>query len=132
MALATKADILAANTIPHEDVEVPEWGGVSVRVRGLTERQRALVTGMSLAISDAAPNDRAEAWASLQDTLVAACVVDEKNKPIFTVAEVAELDPAAVPRLLGVAQRLSGMTKSAVEDAAGNSDAAPSGDSSSD
>ena len=31
MKLLTGAAILAANDLPHEDVEVPEWGG-TVRV----------------------------------------------------------------------------------------------------
>ena len=39
MSLLSKEAILAAQDLPSEDVEVPEWGG-TVRVRGLDGKGR--------------------------------------------------------------------------------------------
>ena len=39
MTLLSKTEILTANDLQTEDVEVPEWGG-AVRVRSFTGRER--------------------------------------------------------------------------------------------
>lgn len=105
--MLTKDAILAAQDLPAEDVDVPEWGG-AVRVRGMTAAER---DGFETTCFDGkgkliVPNFRAQ--------LVARCVVDEAGARIFGDAEIDVLggkSGAAVDRLFDVALRLSGMEK---------------------
>jgi len=128
MALLSKADILGADDIPHEDVTVPEWGG-TVRVRGLTGGQRSLIEATMIAAKGQEVSVRTEAFKTLRERLVAACLVDESGKRLFSDKEVgalAEKSGKVLGRLFEIAQRLSGMDDDAVEEMAGNSDAGQS------
>lgn len=128
MALLSKADILGADDIPHEDVAVPEWGG-TVRVRGLTGGQRSLIEATMIAAKGQEVSVRTEAFKTLRERLVAACLVDESGKRLFSDKEVtalAEKSGKVLGRLFEIAQRLSGMDDDAVEEMAGNSDAGQS------
>ncbi|HEX6682429.1 MAG TPA: phage tail assembly chaperone [Candidatus Limnocylindrales bacterium] len=134
MALLSKKDILAADDIRHEDVPVPEWGG-TVRVRGLTGAQRSLIEATMVAAKGQAVTVRVDAFQTLRERLVAACLVDEDGKRLFTDVEVKQLGEKSgdvLTRLFNKAQELSGMDQAAVENMAGNSEAAPSGGSGSD
>jgi hypothetical protein len=65
---------------------------------------------------------------------VASCVVDEAGSLLFTAADAQALGAksgAALERVAKVAQRLNAITEEALEDARGNSSAAPSGASTS-
>src|SRR5690554_3545198 len=128
MALLSKTDILGADDIPHEDVSVPEWGG-TVRVRGLTGGQRSLIEATMIAAKGQEVSVRTEAFKTLRERLVAACLVDESGKRLFSDKEVgalAEKSGKVLGRLFEIAQRLSGMDDDAVEEMAGNSDAGQS------
>lgn len=134
MALLTADEILAADDIPHEDVDVPEWGG-TVRVRGITGSQRAHINGTMMAVKGQDMALRADAIAEAEMRVVAMSLIGEDGKPLFSVKQVkalGEKNAGVISRLFAVANRLSGLTKTAVEDAAGNSEAAPSGSSTSD
>lgn len=136
MGLLTRDDLLRVDDIPFEDVDVPEWGeGVSVRVRGLNAQQRALFTGTAVASQKAPPEEVAELWSQLEMRLVAMSLVDENGDRLLgddEVSHIAERSPAVVSRLFRVVQSLSKLGGDAVEEAAGNSEAAPSDASSSD
>lgn len=134
MALLTKADILAADDLPTEDVEVPEWGG-TVRVRGLSGSQRSLVEATMVAAKGQAVEIRVEAFKTLRERLVAASLVDENGKRLFSDAEVGVLGEKsgnALTRVFKVASRLSGMDDGQVQEIAGNSGAGPSAGSDTD
>jgi hypothetical protein len=123
MAL-TRDAILAAQDLKRIEVSVPEWGG-TVLVRAMTGAERdaweqSLTVGGKLDVS----NVRAR--------LVASCAVDESGALLFSPADAVALGSksgAALERVAKVAQRLNGLTEEALEDARGNSSAAPSGDS---
>lgn len=126
MGVIDKSAILAAQDIKTEDVDTPEWGG-SVRVRELSA---ADLLGFWDSCRDAEGElirDR------VQPALLARAVVGEDGAPLFTDNDVSGLmskSAAVVGRLFVVAKKLNGIGQEAVE-IAKNSDAAPSGASSS-
>lgn len=128
--LLTKQQILEARDLPTEDVHVPEWGGtVRVRALGGLERDRyesSLVIGTGAAAKFSPLNIRAK--------LVAAAVVDDRGKRLFSeedVAALGEKSGAALDRVFEVAQRLSGLSQKDMEDLRGNSGRGQSGESTS-
>lgn len=130
MTLLNRESIRNADDIKFEDVTVPEWGG-AVRVRALsgTERDKfeAAIVGDRKSRSLKLDNLRAR--------LVAMSIVDENNQRIFSDADIPWLgkkSAAALQRVYAVCQRLSGLSDAEAEELAGNSDAAPSGDFTSD
>jgi hypothetical protein len=119
--------ILAAQDLKREEVAVPEWGG-SVLVRTMTGAERdaweqsLVANGGKIDVS----NVRAR--------LVAACTIDESGALLFSAADAQALGAksgSALERVAKVAQRLNAITEEALEEARGNSSAAPSGASTS-
>lgn len=128
MTMLTREQILAADDLPSEIVEVPEWGG-SVRVRTLTGRERDTM-GAALMGSSGKPN-----FAEFDRRLVAASMVDENGNPLFGQDEIEALgrkSSLALQRVAAVAQRLNGITEAKIEAAAGNSVSGQSDGSSTD
>lgn len=122
MALLTRESILAAEDLRRETVSVPEWGG-EVLVRALTGKERdAFENGMW--IGD--PGQRRLNAENLRARLVAATVIDESGKKLFSDADVEALGAksgAALDRVYEVAARLSGIGKDDLERAEKNSGA---------
>lgn len=119
MALLKRGDILAADDLKTQDVEVPEWGG-SVRIRTLTAAQR---DDFDASLSSGIGTNRTVDLHNLRARLVSLCVVDEEGAPQFTKDDVAALgakSAAALSRVFEAAQALNGMTPQAVEAAAKN------------
>lgn len=127
MALS-REDILAADDLTTEEVDVPEWGG-SVLVKSLSgvERDayedslRYFVDGKVIPNSE---NARAK--------LVARTVVDEAGNRIFGDEDVNALglhSALVLNRVWEKAAQMSGLTDEDVEDAKGNSEAGEAGDS---
>lgn len=107
--LLTKDAILAAQDIPYEDVEVPEWGGV-VRIRGLSAKDRDEL-GLTF---DA--NDK-ESVLGLRGRLLQKVIVGDDGNLLFTPEQLDEIVGKAasvIDKLFNVAQRLSGFSKSEV------------------
>ena len=120
MPLLTRDQILAAQDLKTEEVKVPEWGG-SVRVRSLDGAERDEFEQQMLETRGA--NTRVNMRNS-RARLVAASVVDEQGKTLFTPADVEKLggkSAKALNRVFEVAQRLSGLTREDVEELAKNS-----------
>lgn len=126
----SRDDILKADDIVTEEVEVPEWGG-SVLVRGLTGRERDEYEA-SMAVqrgSKLVPDP-----ANLRAKLIARCVVGDDGNLLFTPSDVDLLgrkSGAAVDRVFEVAARLSGLSDEDMDDLEKNSGTALSGGSSS-
>ncbi|GIV86631.1 MAG: hypothetical protein KatS3mg054_0660 [Chloroflexus sp.] len=109
--LLNREQILAANDINHEVVEVPEWGG-AVRVRGLTalERDRLMATFFDL---EGGGRIKAEKTAEYRVALAALGIVDEDGKRMFGDDDIAALgakSPQAIERIADAVARLSGLT----------------------
>ena len=105
----TREQILAADDLQTEEVNIPEWGGV-VLVRALSGAERdaleaSMVRKNGKSMSVNMDNFRAK--------LVSMCVINESGKRIFTQADVKELSKksaSALDKIFGVAQRLSGLS----------------------
>lgn len=127
--------ILAAEDLPHEDVEVPEWKGVTVRVQGLTGTERDAFEARGVHLQQT-QKDTEKRLRDFRSRLLAKCLVDpESGERLFGDGDVAKLggkSATVIVRLFRVAQRVSGMTDDAVDDAEGNSEPAQSGGSTSD
>ena len=124
--MLSKKDILTAEDIQKELVQVPEWGG-EVMVHGLTCGEKDKYE-QSL-VSESGKVDLKGATA----TLITLCVRDDKGCQIFSPADVMALtNKAARPmeRISKVAQKLSGMGKNDLEDMVKNSETIQNEDSS--
>ncbi len=131
MKLLSRAEILAAEDLTRELVEVPEWGG-AVYVRGLTAAEYDAITVS--AIEGSGKNHHVN-LANLRVKIVAASVVDEDGKRLFSDSDIKALgnkSAAALQRVFSVAQRLSGLGDEALEKATKELKENPFADSSSD
>ena len=118
MAL-TKEQILEAQDIQREEVEVPEWGG-TVYVKALTADERdKLESAMVEWGRDGKP--RSMKIEGFRLRLAAMSICDEDGGRLFGDNEVTKLgkkSSAALERVLRVAERLSSITQSEVEELA--------------
>lgn len=130
MALLSKAAIIGAQDLTVKEVDVPEWGG-SVNVRAMTGCERDQFES-SLSVGEG--KDRKQNLANIRAKLVGLCLVGADGERLFSDAEVTVLggkSAAALDRLFDVAQKLNGLSAADVEVLAKNSEADPSGASTS-
>lgn len=126
--LLTAADILDADDIRSEYVEVPEWGG-TVKVTGLTGEQRNKVG--TLMRAEAKKTNEDDALAFFQMRIAAASMIDEEGKRLFSqndVAKLAKKSAVAIQRVYDAAARLSGIGEEAIEEAKEDLKALPNDD----
>jgi hypothetical protein len=106
MKALTRDEILGADDLKSESVEVPEWGG-TVTVRELTGTERdtwesSVVKTNGAKVTIDSQNMRAK--------LAALCIVDEKGERMFTEKDAIALgkkSAAALDRVVDVARKLS-------------------------
>lgn len=118
-----REQILNANDLDYEEVEVPEWAppGEStawVRVRPLSARQRSQIEGQMAQIHMAKKGYDKLGEGALK--MLVWCVVDENGNQLFGDADVnalAKKSSKPVLRLRDVITRISGMDKESVEEA---------------
>jgi hypothetical protein len=127
MRILTRQDIVDAQDIRTETVEVAEWNG-AVIVRMMSGAQRDQY-GRSL--TKVLPTGKHELdLTNMQSKLVAMCAVDEQGNQLFGPDEVdhlAKKSAAAIERVFQVAQRLNGLAPGDVEGAVKNSAPGPNG-----
>jgi hypothetical protein len=115
MAILSKEQILAAQDLETETVDVPQWGG-SVLVRSMTARERGQLMAN---IVDQQGGARKVKYAELQVRTCAASIVDAQGARMFDEADIAKLSrksSGALQLVFDVAQRLSGMTDDQVKE----------------
>ncbi len=126
-ALLTRAAILAAEDLPTETADVPEWGG-KVRIRTMTAVARDEWEKRFIGKDDNAAA-RDAAWTNIRASLAARCIVDDDHKRVFADEDVAELgkkSSVALERVFEACRRLNALTKADVQELAGNSASGPS------
>lgn len=129
--ILSRDDILKADDLETEDVDVPEWGGV-VRIRGLTGTQRDAFEASVVKMNG---TNKQYNLTNLRARFVALCVVDADGKRLFTdqdVKQLGEKSATALERVWTAARKLSGMSEDDVEELAegfadGQSDGSTSG-----
>lgn len=121
MTILTKDQILEANDLKNEAVDVPEWGG-SVLVRTMTGADRDTFEASLITRLD--DGTRKPNMTNMRSKLVALTVVDEAGNRVFDVSDVDRLAlkaAAALERVFTAAQRINGMGAKAEADALKNS-----------
>lgn len=126
--MLSREEILGAEDLRQEVVEVPEWGG-SVMVRSMTGKERSQYeSGMY----DVSGKGRVLKLENLYAKLVALTVVDEAGKRMFSMKDaelLGDKSAGALSRVAQVGMRLSGLEASDLEEIAKNSESSQSSDS---
>lgn len=115
MSYLTRDQILEANDIPQEEVDVPEWGG-TVLVRGLTGEERDDFEGEVVQMRGKETRMNLK---NFRAKLVARTIVNEEGERIFSDSDVKALGKKsglALQRVFEIAQRLSGLSDQDVEE----------------
>ena len=115
--ILSRDDILKADDLKTEDVDVPEWGGV-VRIRGLTGTQRDAFEASVVKMNG---TNKQYNLTNLRARFVALCVVDADGKRLFSdqdVKQLGEKSATALERVWTAARKLSGMSEDDVEELA--------------
>lgn len=110
-----REQILSAQDLEKELVEVKEWGG-AVYVRALTGIER---DAFEASMVDQRGKSRTINLKNLRARLCALTICDEEGNRLFSDADVEELgkkSAAALTRVFEVAQRLSGLSQEDVEE----------------
>lgn len=126
--MLSRDQILAADDLPTEEVDVPEWGG-AVLVRGMQGNERDRFE-MSMYMT----KDNLEEKAIVRARVVAWCTLGEDRKALFTPKDVEWLgrkSARALDRVFDVAKRLSGIGEEATKEAEADFDGGQNGASSS-
>lgn len=118
--ILSKAEILAANDLETVTVEVPEWGGAVV-IRAMSGTQRdQYETSLMAKQEDGSYTVNTE---NMRAKLVCYTAVDEAGISLFSPDELAVLaakSGTVLERLFDAAQKLNGLQKGAIADAAKN------------
>lgn len=127
MTYLSAEQILGADDLKYEDVQVPEWadkatGVCTVRVRELPGTERDKFEAQFVGKDGASV--RAEGLEGFRARLAAATIVDEHGKQLFRSAaetkRLGEKSASALQRVCDVATRLSAMSETDVKELAGN------------
>lgn len=127
--MLTKEQILAADDLKRERVEVPEWGG-HLFVGTITGAARDEFETVIFE-PNKSPRERLR---NIRARLVALTAVDEEGNLLFSQEDVEALgkkSAGVLDRVFSVAQRLNGLSKEDAENLAKNSGPSPRGDSTS-
>lgn len=114
----TAEDVLNADDLVQERIDVPEWGG-HFWVRGLTGIQR---DDFDASMIETRGRKREVVLKNIRASLVARTACTEDGTRIFTDSQVkalGEKSAAALDRVYDVAARLSGLREEDVEELAG-------------
>ena len=126
MKTLTRDEILGADDLKTESVEVPEWGG-TVIVRELTGAERdsweaSVVKTNGKKVTVDSRNMRAK--------LCSLCIVDENGKRVFSEKDAIKLgakSASALDRVTDAAKRLSRIGEDELEDLGKDSELDQSG-----
>ena len=114
MASELKKSILEYDDIPEEEVEIEEWGGVKLLIKGMTGKSRANF------LKRASDGDGNIAYDRFYPELLIATAYDpDTEEAVFEGADrsaINEKSGAALEKVAKVSQRLSGLGGDDVEE----------------
>ena len=131
MNILSRQDILDADDILKELVEVPEWGG-AVYVKGLSGAARGKYEASIIAVHG---NKTITDVEGMRYKMAAITICDEDGKLLFSdkdIKALAEKSAAALQRIFDVAKRLSKISDEDVKELTEALEANPLEDSASD
>ena len=115
MPLLTKEQILAAEDLDYEEVEIKEWGG-KVRLRCMTGTERDAFESAIYKIK----GDKVEAnRENFRSELLSRVLCNKDNKLLFNPREVKALGGKSgrvIDRLFDIAQKINGIGQSDIEE----------------
>lgn len=119
-----KDQILSAEDLNRELVEVPEWGG-SVYVQAMSGVERDAYEASIIEINEDAKGNvtTKRRMENLRAKMVARCMVGEDGERLFDESEIEALgakSAKALDRVFSVAQKLNGVSDKDLEELAGN------------
>lgn len=132
MAILTKDQILGADDLEVEEVDVSQWWGGSVLVQSLTGTER---DAFEADIFEGRGKNVERNFVNLRTKLLVRTIINENKKLMFSEKDIVALGKkcaAPLDKIFAVAQRLSGLTPKDVEDMTKNSSEGQSADSISD
>lgn len=132
MALLNKSQILAADDLVTEDIEVPEWGG-TVRIKTLTGEQRDEFESSQVEINK--KGQPKQNMANLRARLVSLVVVDDEGKEMFSKYDIPDLgrkSAKALDRVFEKASEMNGFSEEDIAELAEGFGGTPSGVSTTD
>jgi len=115
MTILSREDILNADDIKTEEIEIPEWGG-SVMIKVMTGEERDHLEASMLGDK---PEEKIKALRNLRAKFVSICVCNEDGERLFTEADVLKIGKksgTALDTLLGAIRKLNGMTEEEEEE----------------
>jgi len=113
--MLTKEDILKAEDLDFEEIEIKEWGG-SVRVRCMTGSERDAFEASVYEIKGNKANIIRE---NFRAKLIARTLVDENSERLFTDKEielVGKKGSKPLDKIFKVAQKLNGLSQADEDD----------------
>lgn len=120
MSFLDKSAILEAEDLPHEDVDVPEWGG-TVRVIGLDGESASKFSSQMVVLGEDG-NPKSVDLDNFQARLLVLTLHNEKNQRLFSIEDIQKLGKKSgkvLMRLATIAQRLSGMDQVPTKNSSG-------------
>ncbi len=117
MALLTKDQILGKKDLKTTELDVPEWGGGTVRISTMSGRARDRFEKSILSKNGELNHD------NIRAKLLIACLVDENGELLFTEKDIIKLgnkSGAALERIFAKAQKQNRLSDDDVEELAKN------------
>lgn len=118
--MLTKEQILNANDLETQTVDVPEWGG-SVRIREMTGSERDAFEQATLKKNG---KNYDLNLSNIRARLCSLCIVDEYGQRMFSDSDISALSAKssrALDRLFSLCQKLNGLNKEDVDELSKNS-----------
>lgn len=112
--MLTRDQILSAQDLNVEEVEVKEWGG-KIRLRCLTGKEREDLAQLFVE----AQQKKQSIVPFYKERLLIMSIVDQNNDNIFKESDIEALsnkNPIVLQRLFDVAQKLSGLAEAELEE----------------
>ena len=119
--MLTKEEIIKADDLNCEEIEVEEWGG-SVRVRCMTGNER---DAFEASIYEIKGNNAHIVRENFRAKLIARTLIDENGKRLFTDKEinlVGEKGAKPLDKVFKVAQKLNGLSQADEDEFVKNSE----------
>ena len=130
MQPVTRDDILKADDLPSEAIDIPQWGG-SVTVRTMTGTDRDEFHRVIQKRRSSDDDDQMD-MRGLKAMLLQRTITNGNGELMFKVSDLAALgakSPVAIDLVYDLAARLNGLSAEDVEELVGNSSRTASGDS---
>ena len=120
--LLTKKQILEADDLPFEIVEVKEWGG-SVKIRTMTGTERDSFE--SSLLGEGGKKEKQKMMLDIRAKFASLVIVDEEGNRLFSAKDIKDLgkkSASCLDKILTVGQKLNGLTSEDIDELGNDSE----------